>query len=170
MTGRQRGIILFNTMMMISLLTLLVLSQMQLIGLQFKAVNHFMYRHQLFERLEAQANRLVLSNDKDGWPIACLIAATLSEKVLQRLQRNEGCHVRDKTQHYNFFVEDFGVFPCMQVSLKGVLYGTRHSRVTILSESMILQLRVAQPAKHAGCEQREKIHIKTGIISWRYMR
>lgn len=170
MTGRQRGIILFNTIMMISLLMVIVLSQMQLIALQFKSVNHFMYRHQLFQRLEAEANRLVLSSNKDGWPIACLIAEMHSEKVLKRLQRSEGCHVRDKTQHYNFFVEDLGFFPCMQVTLKGILYGTRHSRVTILSESMILQLRVAQPVAYAGCEQREKIHIKTGITSWHYMR
>lgn len=172
MTGKQQGIILFNTLMMLALLSLLIISQMQLISLQFKSINHFLYRHQLFQQLEEQADRLLMSGLKEGWSPDCIIEEMNSDALIKRLKKDEGCLVTNKKQRYHFFIEDMGFFPCMTVMFNGASYGTRHLRFTITSvmpQSMTLQLRVATRAERALCSGKESVQIIAGIISWQHI-
>lgn len=172
MRGNQHGIVLMNTLMMLALLSLLIISQMQLISLQFKSVNHFLYRHQIFQELERQTNRLLMSGLEEGWSPDCVIQETNTDVLIKRLKKDEGCLVTNKKQRYHFFVEDMGFFPCMTVMFNGVSYGTRHFRLTITSATpmtMTLQLRIATRAECGMCSERESVQIKAGIISWRHI-
>lgn len=169
MNSRQQGLILFNTLMMISVLSLIVLSQMQLIFVQLKATNLVLFRHQSFQRLENEANRLVLAGRKE-WPQECLISEANPNAIIERLKGKKGCTVFNDDQHYKFLVEDLGFFPCLQTIHNFMLYSTRHWRLTItavMEKPITLQLRIARAAEYMPCVSNQTISINTGIISWR---
>ena len=173
MTGRQQGMILFNTMMMISVFTLLIVSQMQIICLQFKSFNHVLFRHQSFQKLNVQAHRLVAASLAEGWPSgSCLIQESKgADELMERLKRNEGCRIVDEKQQYYYFIEDLGLFPCLQITRNNIHYSTRHWRLTIMAiirqRPITLQLRIAMIAEPGICVDNPPISVDAGIISWR---
>ena len=77
-----------------------------------------------------------------------------------------------KKQQYNFFIEELGVFPCVQTVFNSISFSTRHRRLTIIAiapQPITLQLRFANLAETGSCEQNERVYINTGVISWRYI-
>lgn len=166
----QQGIILFSTVCMIALLSLLVLSQLQLFFLEFKAFNQVARQNKTLKNIESVSKKLLA--DTGVWSKKCLIQAMNSPLLIEKLQANEGCLYRENGIDYQYVIENLGMFPCLQSRVNAVLYSTQHWRFTIIEKTtnqLTLQLRVATLKAYLACETGEVSLIKPGIISWRYI-
>lgn len=161
--NQQRGSLLFMAIMLTGLLSLLVLSQMQLILLHIKAVNQLIDRHKSLAELEQAAQHLLVGNRAD-----CVQHGDDPNALIVRLQRQDGCLYRYQTRTYRYRIEDLGVIPCLYTLVNGKKFGSHHQRLTIAAEGgQVLQLRFAKTATSLPCEQHVESGIKTGILSWR---
>jgi len=160
---RQRGSLLFMAIMLTGLLSLLVLSQMQLILLHIKAVNQVIDRHKTLAELEQAAQRLLLRDRAD-----CVQRGDDPNVSIARLKRQDGCLYHEQARSYRYRMEDLGVIPCLYSVVKGKKFGSHHWRLTIAAASgQLLQLRFAKTAAYLPCERHVESGIKTGILSWR---
>lgn len=164
---KYQGMILINTLLMISVLALIVLSQMQLIFLQLKAMNELISRHEDFRELEV-ATKQLKTHTTNG---TGFIPVSNSDEIIARLKNRKGSAFTLHNRQYQFFIEDLGEFPCMEIMINSRLYTARHQRLTValLNDSpLILQERVAVAGEYIACENKKPVRIKPGLLSWRY--
>jgi hypothetical protein len=171
MRSKQKGIVLFTTIILLTLVALLTLSQLQMAFLYYHALNQAVEKHQFFYQLEAQANRLLL--DKH-WLAqgACIIKERNPNEVIELLKNKQGCVLSHYKQQFFYLVEDIGLFPCLQVQDDKVTYSTQHWRINMMTNEKypgFLQLRFARLAKLATCENSKPRQIKVGLLSWCYL-
>ncbi len=172
-TGRasyQKGLVLFTTMMLTSILTLLVLSLIQAVFLYVKASQQFIHRHQAFYQLEAVANQLRLSNllDED---FDCFVEGKNPNEVIELLKRHQGCKKMVGKQSYYYLFEDLGEQACFLIESNHNLFSSHHwllSVVSMESPIEVLQLRFAKSMSLMPCSDHERI-ISAGILSWRHL-
>lgn len=148
MSRKQSGFVLLTTILMIAILSLLVLSLMQGVFLYIKGCNQIVTNHESFYRLEAVADKLVLSHP------AC----------------SHGCTLVEGKHEYRYELEDLGVFPCLPIKVNNVVYSSRHWRITVAAiqpNPVILQLRIATIAGVAQCDGALPHTIRPGVLSWR---
>ncbi len=165
---RQKGIVLFMTMIILSILALLILSLMQAILLYVKANNQLIQRHQAFYQLEAASNQLGVFSVEDR---RCMVSEKDPNEVIELLQRQHGCTSVVGQQSYRYLVEDLGVYPCLQIKLGTRLRSSHHWLLSVTTEGPIfelLQLRIARVADLAPCDG-ASIMINEGVISWRHL-
>lgn len=169
MRKRQDGIVLITTILFIAVLSLLVLSQMQLVFLDYKALNQLTEQHDSFLQLETVAKKLMSTDwSKSGH---CGLASHDPNEVLQLLKNKRGCVLIHKKHPFYYFIENLGVFPCLQTKVNEIVYSTQHQRISILStrDSTVLQLRIAKQAKLEHCSHDQMRWSKLGLLSWRYL-
>lgn len=167
--SKEAGIVLLTTIILIGLVALLVLSQLQLVLLDFRVLNLGTKKQQALLKLELAANQL-LKNDI-GEQNLCLVNETYSEEIVNLLKNKKGCSLNYAEQHYNYLVEDLGIFPCLQKQRNDKHYATRHFRLSIReaeNEQEILQMRYAKIDKELVCEDKKPVQSKIGLLSWRY--
>jgi hypothetical protein len=167
---KQQGMILISTLLMISVLALIVLSQMQLIFLQFKAMSDTISRHRSFRQLEATAYQLVA--ERKRVKKECVVPEANDYRLIERLKNKKGCALTIHNEHYQYLMEDLGVYPCMETFINSQRYTTKHTRLTVallLDKPLILQLRTANVGKYRVCEGNQPVIVKPGILSWRYL-
>lgn len=163
---KQKGIVLLTTVLILSLLSLLILSQMQMVFLHSKALNQIVKKHRVFYELESEAKRIAF-REQEG---RCLISEQDPNEVIHLLQKKQGCSFRHKKQDYAYLVEELGVFPCLQTRYHNETYSTQHLRINIRATgrySAFLQLRVAKLAKLENCQLDKPSFISLGLQSWR---
>ncbi|KTC87810.1 MULTISPECIES: hypothetical protein [Legionella] len=170
MKSQQAGIVLITTILLIAVLSLLVLSQMQLVFLDYKALNQLTEQHESFLQLETVAGKLISTLD---WSRSerCALPSSDPNEVLQLLKNKRGCVLIHKKHEFYYLMENLGVFPCLQRNVNEINYSTQHQRISILSttDSTVLQLRIAKLAKLERCNQNEIRLSKLGLLSWRYL-
>lgn len=166
--SNQQGMILLNTLLMISLLALMTLSQLQLFFLQLKATNQLLFEKKIVQQLEMSAGILLAAKTVKK---ECLIPMINANKVIKRLQRQEGCLTIINNKPYRFMIEDAGIFPCLKIRVANQVYASRHQRLTIMTDDThhSLQWRIAKIAPDESCEQPASVVIKPSVISWRYL-
>lgn len=160
---KQQGIILLITLLLLSILSLLVLSQMQQLLLQHKAMHKLVDKQRTLENLEQQANRLLTDNP------ACLIKQDNPEAAIRSLAGKQACSVQYDNKKYYYLIEDLGLFPCLPI--QG--HTSQHWRITLATAGdrpACLQLRLARMAKGLSCQPGEAMRpIPAGIQSWIYL-
>jgi hypothetical protein len=171
MITKQKGVVLFTTIILLTLVTLLTISQLQMAFLYYHALNQVVEKNQFLYQLEAAANRLVL--DESG-PLqqACIIKERNPNAVIEMLKNKQGCVLIHDKQQFFYLVEELGLFPCLQFQDTKVTYSTQHWRINIITDekySGFLQLRIARLAKLAACENAKPRQTKVGLLSWRYI-
>ena len=166
----SKGFVLFTTILMLAMLTLLVLSLMQAVLLYVKAGNQLTKRHQAFYQLETAAHLLRFSHlaHQDA---QCIVAEKLADQVIERLKHQHGCEKVIENQAYLYLIEDLGIEPCLQVIAHDVPFSTRHWRLTLGAEGEnhdYLQIRVAELTGHRPCLNQQVLQIRPGLVSWRF--
>lgn len=160
----KKGIVLFTVLIMVSVLSLLVLSLMQHVLLYVKATNHLNKSHQQFYQLESAARQFILSLPIDVNP-QCNHPLTASVKA----SHLNGCDYLFDHQHYTYFMDDLGEYPCLQIEANHNTWGTHHWLISIGIQKTsfeFIQMRVVTPVALKTCEK-IKI-IRNNILSWRH--
>ena len=169
--SKQSGIVLPTTLMVLTLLALLVVSQMQNVFLYHKSLNQLVQKHQIFYQLEVEANKLA-HLDTTLIPQICFTQQINPNEVVALLKRKQGCILISEKKTFIYLIENLGLFPCLQARFNKTTYSTRHLRITIMADDNkspdFLQLRIAQLATLEACEDNELKRIKIGLLSWRY--
>lgn len=163
---KEKGMVLLMTIIMLSILTIFILSLLQGVLLYVKASNQLAQRHQTFYELEQVAHELQRTIDPQ-----CLVSGKNSNELVELLQYQMGCKKKVKQQSYVYLIEDLGVYPCIQISLKKERKSSHHWLFTIAIEKPIfevLQFRIAQTVPLESCEQSHS-YIAEGIVSWRHL-
>lgn len=169
--NREEGMVLLSTMMMLTLLALLVVSQMQMVFLAYKSLNQLVEKHQDFYKLEVVAQQL--SANSKQVKANCLLTEKDPNEIITLLKNGQGCPLSHEQQQFFYLVEKLGLFPCMQTVKEQKTYSTQHWRITVLAKSErfdFLQLRIAKIAPLTACENNQLIFINTGTISWRQLK
>lgn len=161
----QCGAILFMAILFTGLLSLLVLSQMQLICLHIKALNHVIERHRILAELEQSAHQLLMLSRP-----ACLRQTDDPNGVVDALKKKGGCLYSYQGRQYRYLFETSGVVPCLFTRVDGNEFSISLWRLTLATETqnpVFLQIRLAKAVPCVICEHHIKSTIKTGILSWR---
>ena len=164
MSRQQSGVVLLTTIMMIVVLTLLVLSLMQGVLLYIKGNNQIEVNHQTLYQMEAVANQLDLTNE------ACVVKDKTPNQLMSMVSSQQGCRFVDGDRDYLYLLEDLGLFPCLQILRNETPQGSHHWLMTLARTKpphLVLQWRVAAPAKTQVCELGAVHTIHQGVISWR---
>lgn len=166
---RQKGVILFAVMVILSILAMLLLSQMQMMLLYHRFTNQLIEKHFIFRVLESEAQ---LKIKLGQWEAACLRVSDDANGVLDALANQQGCALQVEQQPYNLIIEDLGTIACMQSVINNQLYSTHHWRISIKAQNskQILQLRFAKVTRLIPCNKEYVLFIRPGIMSWRYLR
>ena len=165
----QKGVVLFTTMIMLSILTLLILSLMQAILLTVKASNQLAKRHEVFYQLEAAAIQLSGSNFSHEEQ-ACTVSEKNPNEVIELLQRHHGCIKMIGRQSYRYLIVDLGAYPCLRIKSGSQLKSSHHWLLSIATEGSVfevLQLRIARAVDLVQCVGNEII-ISEGTVSWKH--
>ncbi|MGQ3891934.1 hypothetical protein [Legionella sp. CNM-4043-24] len=163
MTSRQQGSMMLITLMLTGLLSLLILSQMQLLILHVKAVNQVKARYSIRVDLELAAAQLIRTNAG-----GCVRKQDAPNTVIRELQGGGGCQFSFKGYHFRYQIEDLGVIPCLSTLINGQRFSTHHWRLSMARDpSLWLQIRYARAANPEPCLHHAESSIKTGILSWR---
>lgn len=165
---RQKGIVLFMTMITLSIVTLLILSLMQATLLYVKASNQLIQRHHAFYQLEAAANQLGVFSIRDS---RCMVSDKDPNEVVELLQRQHGCTTVVEQQSYRYLVEDLGVYSCLRIKSGRRLQSSHHWLLSVTTGGPtfeLLQLRIARKVDLAPCDGRSII-INEGVVSWRHL-
>lgn len=171
MNFRQSGLILFSTLAMIIIISLLLLSQMQQIMLYAKALGQQNHSAQRLLQMEAIAEKLV--HDKtltDNWD--CMLEQDEPNAILDLVEKR-GCKVNGNAP-YQFLIEDLGIVDCLLIREKSGIFASHHRRFSLIQneeeEKNYLQIRQIEASVSKGsCSKSPKI-IEKGLVGWRYGR
>lgn len=168
MSRHQQGIIFLSTLLMLTLLSFLVVSQLQFMFLYHRALNTELAAQEDFYQLEAEANRLALrdwSKEK-----VCTLEEENPDKVISLLKKGQACSFTRGKRRFFYLVEKLGGYSCVQTPSQA---GTYHVRISLLAADTmpsLLQLRIARPVAFApSCKSEDVVLIKQRLISWRYL-
>lgn len=175
MISVQRGYILLTTLLMIGILTILVLSLMQSVYLDFKMSNQLTMNHQAFYQLESVAKKIT-NHISEYASQPCVIQEWDPNRVDTVLIRQHGCAISDMQQTelkqtYRYIISDLGVYPCLEIVLDDIRYSSHHWLISIMSERLptyFLQIRTATIEQLRACELPNVRKISSGVMSWRY--
>lgn len=164
MRVRSQGMVLFTTLMMVTLVALMVLSVMRAVLLLEKINQKLMSTHQAFYELEAAAETIIEKASEIRLSSCVRRADTPETKTCQLTQ---GSHV------YRYWVVDEGVFPCLIIQSEETTSASHHWVISVKREKTakaVLQLRVATAAEPcSACESPVHALIVKGVMSWRYL-
>lgn len=167
---QQDGLILFITLIILGMMSLLLVSQMQQIILQQQGLNQLTEQQRLLQNLEKQVHRLLHSNQL--WSQPCIIKATSPLAGVVPLQQGRGCRISQDDVTYRYVIADMGEIDCLPVRVDGVNYSSRHGWIIITQDKDsqgCLQVHFAQRAKVWNCPQKFPRLIREGIQSWQYV-
>ncbi|AHE66622.1 hypothetical protein [Legionella oakridgensis] len=167
--GRDRGMVLLTTIILISMLAFLVLSLMQGVFLYSKASAYRVVEHQEFYQLEATAYKLVFRKEWHAKP-HCVARHADWSQIEQALAKPH-CTVMLAEKQYHYLIEDLGEYSELCILADGKTIGSHHWLLSVMnSRHDALQLRIAEPSGHQSCELSQQQMIAEGVISWRYLR
>ncbi len=167
----QAGMVLFHTLLMMTLITGLILSQITWINLLWQSVTHLKIKHQEIHQLEEVAIQTIqISNRLNKLSQNCIIEESNLDEIQTRLKARKGCAIQQKNQQYQYFYERLNDFPCLQTRREGKLFGTKHWRLNLMAVSettRLIQIRIAVISEEIlSCRQDRVTYIDTGILSW----
>ncbi len=172
MRDSSKGMILFSTIGMMIVLTLFVLSLLQVVFLHIKVSQQVAIKHNRLHQLESVAHKMMLAKNVDD---DCYLTGVDPNQMVDMLLQHRGCVFEDNHHEYFYLFDDLGLYPCLTIQEGKILYSSHHWFITIATaeakvSSEILQLRVAKPSSILTCEYPDASRrINAGVISWRYL-
>jgi hypothetical protein len=157
--------------MMIVILTMLVLTLMQAVFLYIKINHSVVTNHERLYQLETMARKLAMSKEVLSFT-DCLFTETNPNDMVAMLLNDQGCALRENNLHYDYLIDDLGIYPCLKIMWNNEIHSSHHWLITVASSPprrQVAQLRIAKPINDVACELIEPRQIFTGIISWRYL-
>ncbi|MFC3907919.1 hypothetical protein ACFORL_02335 [Legionella dresdenensis] len=164
---RQQGVVLFTTLLIISLLALLVLSQLKVVALHARSIAIVVEQRKNFSKLEQHANQLFA--ERNSINPGCIIDEASPNQIIRRLAAGQGCQISSNGEQYRFFLEYAGFLPCLIIENELGLFSSEHWRLTIQAFASVLQIRYASAGQYKPCLSQKAVPAKAGIISWRYL-
>jgi hypothetical protein len=168
---RQRGIVLFMTLLLLGIVSALIVAQLEMVLLHQKATQQVVARGHLRRDLERLALHIMSSSSYRASSHCTMDAFQNPNEVVQQLKRGLGCRLTQSQQNYVYWVEDLGVQPCLYVMVQKVRHSTRHWRLTLAHDGDnqdYLQIRVAELVDDRLCHGVNMMKITPGVVSWRY--
>ena len=153
---------------MVLILTMLVLSLMQAVFLYSKVSNQVVNKHEVLYQLESVAHQLIMAEHNPH----CESTGEDMNQIIDLLLHNSGCSLTDRHQHYYYWIDDLGIYPCLHIVSGKKINSSHHWLVSVATappRQAILQLRIAMPTNIITCGLPEANYIKKGVISWRYL-
>lgn len=157
MIKKQGGFILILTLGILSILSLLVLSLLKATAIHFQALNSTNHATQTRYQMERLANDLMKNLAQ-----SCI----QSEIGPNQLPKKQGCQMQYEGTNYYYWIEDLGLFPCIQIQEGEQRVSSHHYRLTLKGLSS-MQLRFVKAEVQGLCQQPDPVVVKEGGISWR---
>lgn len=169
--NRQKGMILVTTILMITLLSMLVASLLEMVLLYVKTSAAIIAKHKDFYQTEASALKIftkqnVLKN------ASCQIDESNPNRVLSLLLKKKGCEFQSNGYSYRYFLEDRGIYSYLCMVAGGTQWSTHHWQLSMVQDSLrtsFVQIRMALPETSEPCTLKEPTIIPLGVISWHYI-
>ncbi len=164
MNRSQRGVVLFSTLLMIAVISLLVLSLMQAVLLYMKTCNQLIHQHDVLHEMESVIQRLDLARSD------CVVHQKTPNELIDQMVAHQGCTHTEKDRVYTYIIGDLGPYPCLPIETPNGLQGSRHWLITIATASLpntLLQVRLSMPEKTQACLRSAPHPIHAGVLSFR---
>lgn len=169
MRGPMAGMVLFMTLMITSILSVLVLYGLQSLLLYQHAFNQFLMTQHAFYDLEAVA-RALPRTIKQAQPTACLASNRTASQLIERLRLKQACVHAANEQVYYYVIQDEGEYPCLQFKQNGLPHGTHHYMISVATfkpHFKWIQARWALLGGESTCYANKARIIHAALISWR---
>lgn len=168
----SEGIMFLNTLMMLLVFCLLIITGLQQTLLYFRAINRKEETHQRFYSLEHAADQL-FRNAHDEGDLKCFGKESLSDAELLKKLKNTACAMKTGEREYYYYIEDLGEFPCLVINKEGLTFMSHHYQISIslktetTDDASFLQLRYFKQSSLSQCTFTAHT-VSEGISTWRY--
>ncbi len=162
----MRGFILINTISIISLMALLILTLQNNLQLDTRNAIHLSIFYNNLHDLESSALEIIHNTDLNKTLDKCILKNT-QEVVSYNNIIFEGCKAMKDDIYYT--VSDLGEFVCIRTMLDGNNFATHHYILNIAHKNLpskILQIRYSLISKKGLCENLVYRYISPGVTSW----
>lgn len=159
----MKGFILINTIYILSLLALIVLTSQKTLQLDMQIVNGLKQYYEDFEKLEKTALE-ILTDDEFRTQNNCNITNYKNIRDGASIIKN-GCN---KMGIY-YVISDLGEYKCLRTKIDGNYFATHHYFLQIVNKNLpskILQIRYVLPGLISPCDSSVHRIIAVGILSW----
>ena len=164
-----QGYILFMTLSLIAIVSMLLLSCMQHLLLYYKAINKQEFFQQEFYQLEQMAMQLI----HGPVDLQCVRHQDEANQSVNFVKTDKACVLNVENNIYRYLVEDMGIQPCWVTNKKGTIYSATRLRLTISkvvssTENLVfLQVGYIKSATLAS-NLDHKQNVDEGVTSWRF--
>lgn len=161
----MRGFVLINTIYMISLMALIILTLQSNMQLDIKIINNLSSYLQEMRDLEKSAIDIINDFEANSVQDNCKFVYDKDLFNYNNIIKN-GCSVNNKI-HY--FITDLGEYTCLRVIINDNSFATHHYLLNIVSKNLfskILQIRYVLPGSNSLCKNSIYRDISTGMLSW----
>jgi len=165
---RSRGFILLTTVLMISLLSILVLTSLQAVYLEFKMINQLIANHRAFYQLEETAKKLAQQIDQLQHCVTQDSDLTHMDSVLLQ---HQGCKIQNQDDTFYYLFTDLGRDNCLVLRLDNIFYTSHQWLVSVMYTKLpghVLEVRLAFPDEKSACESPKVLQLNGHQMSWRY--
>lgn len=165
--SKEAGIILLSTICIMAVMSLLIVTSLQQQVLYARVLGRLQAHDKDLYHLEKLGLKLLAMKRN-----ACLIKSVPGENVWAQMPI-KGCSVEQADRHYQYLIEDAGIFSCWMINTKDGLKASRHFRLLLRQSDEegrehYLQLRDIQAVESLEPCEDEKQIIQGGIHGWQY--
>lgn len=167
---KQRGFIFLSTVIFMSVISLLVLTQFRHFYSYYKLLSHHYKREQLQYKVE---NTLLYLQHNSFFPKPCTLVKSSGNKAINLLKAHKGCLIIRKNMHYLYLIEDLGLFSSIINNAPGGRSHSHQRRLTIalvngshISEG--IQMKYIEKTSVSLMRSTKKSKAQYLISSWRY--
>ncbi|MBA2649708.1 MAG: type II secretion system protein [Legionella sp.] len=160
------------TLILISIISVLISSNLQHILLYYKAIHTMELQHAQVFQMEVLASQLVRNSNVSSH---CILQWDDANQAIQSLMNNKGCILVVGSRRFQYLLEDLGDFACLIVKSDNAKLSTNHRRLTLMLASEdksksnpIIQIRDIRAIAYQKCMVKES-PISLGISSWRLL-
>lgn len=160
------GFVLFITITILSVLSILIFSLLNFTVLSSKVINQLANSQNLFYKMEELS--LKFSKDMKYYIAKCSSKSISISQLNANIIFNKGCRfIEEKFQYYYIF-SDLGVFSCLEIEIEKIKYDSHHWILSIFDANYpekIFYYRIAKPNKISSCDSYLVNRTKSGIIN-----
>lgn len=165
-----QGYILFMTLSLIAIVSLLLLTCMQHLLLYYKAINKQEFYQQELYQLEQIAMHLI----QGPVDLQCVRHQDEANQTIHFVKTDKACVLNVQNNIYRYLVEDMGVQPDWITNKKGTTYFVTRLRLTLskvvspAERLVFLQVGYIKSATLASNLDKKQT-VEEGVISWRFI-
>lgn len=161
----MKGFVVINTVFIISLIALIVLTMQNSLQLDMRIVSQLTNAHHAFHELEQTAMQVINDFNPSKSSIKCYTEESFSYLDITKF----GCH--DLSSNIYYTIKDLGEFPCLRSYQNGKSLSTHHYLLNIVNNkihSRVLQIRYVLLGNNSECYNASPRYVAKGVLSWFY--